>query len=368
MVKVIRRKPKSFDMQQLGAEPIVENFEDLERSEYIRILNWYNYFWSMDSARKWVKTYLKGRGLTASEINPIMSGLNKTHVPHHNYVKCRLINNGTKVSEKIRSKIVDNFKAVAVVAPVTEVAVEKAPTLSPIQRMVIKANSYIAELEEMLDDVYRGKKRDAGPFFAKQDIKPKLAEIIWNYYQPLLEELNSTDSQVKESYSNVPKKTKKSMVEFIKTIKVAVDHSSMVAQAAKLAKPSKAKKETPAAKQVKGIKYKATDTELKLTSINPLKIIGANVIWLYNSRTRLVTLLRSTATKGFSVSGTTIKGFDPEISSCKTIREPKLVKTLPKISRGASTAKKVKFLNDLSTKAYPASGRLNVDTLILRVL
>ena len=122
-------------------------------------------------------------------------------------------------------------------------------------------------------------------------------------------------------------------------------------------------------KQVENLKYlKHTDDFGGLSSIpNPEKIVGKSVLFLFNVKYRKLTCLFSK--EGFTVTGTTVKGFDKEESFSQTLRKPeeslKIIKTKTK-------AQIKKYLKDeLTTKQdfQYVSGRCQDDTtILLRVL
>ena len=203
-------------------------------------------------------------------------------------------------------------------------------------------------------------------FFTENEIKPKVGEIIRTYYQELLVELESDDPDVKAAYKSYSKKIINSVIDHIKSIDEAVEQSKMYSKYVRIAKRGRTKKTTPVSKQVISLQYMKMDKDLGIASVDPAKIPGSNIVWLYNVKHRKVTLIRSE--KGFKVKGTTIKDFDEKRSLSTTMRKPELIMPLTKISKGASSADNVKFFKELTTKKRPANGRVNKNTIILRVL
>jgi hypothetical protein len=68
---------------------------------------------------------------------------------------------------------------------------------------------------------------------------------------------------------------------------------------------------------------------------------------------------------GFEVKGTSLKGYDTEASFTATLRKPK--ETLNGIL--SSTPKQLeKLLTSLTVKKKPANGRINEQTIILKVI
>jgi hypothetical protein len=127
----------------------------------------------------------------------------------------------------------------------------------------------------------------------------------------------------------------------------------------------RAKKKIPPIVQVKNLNYQKEFAEYGLKSVSPAGIIGATQVWVFNTKTRMLGVYHTESTNGFEVKGSTIQRFDPSTSIQKKVRKPELV--LPNVL----TAGKVqlrKILPDLTTTESALTGRINNDTIILRIL
>ena len=127
-------------------------------------------------------------------------------------------------------------------------------------------------------------------------------------------------------------------------------------------KPRK-KKEKSAIQLIKSIKYKKEDNELKVVSIDPINIIGAQSLWLYNTKYKKLTVLNARGPAGLSVKGTTIINFDEPNSQSKTLRKPNEI--IPKVLQSGKVVLK-KLMTEIKTKESPANGRVNEDTILLK--
>lgn len=178
-------------------------------------------------------------------------------------------------------------------------------------------------------------------------------------------------NQIKEGYSNLSKlhasRYYEALCRLIQECEAFANTKKAIKSTVKKITPKKIEN------QVSKLKYLANDTTNNLTSISPQSIVGAEVLWIYNTKTRK--LGRYVAQKidpngmrrpgsGLSVKGSTIVDFDPEKSVQKTVRKP--AETL----REFSAANKVKlrtFLDNLSTVESRMNGRINGDIILLRV-
>ena len=124
------------------------------------------------------------------------------------------------------------------------------------------------------------------------------------------------------------------------------------------------KKPKSADKQVAKLKYKKEDSEFKIVSINPIQIIGCVMLYTFNTKYKVLTQYVTRAGNGFEISGSTIKNFSKEDSRSIKLRKPD--EFLP-IVMSKSQTQIDKEWNTLTTKTTKPNGRLNAETILLRV-
>ena len=102
-----------------------------------------------------------------------------------------------------------------------------------------------------------------------------------------------------------------------------------------------------------------------MQSCDPTRIVGAQKFFMFNTKYRKMTVFTSLGRDGFTVQGSTLKGFDESQSYSLTLRKPKEI--LPILS--AKTERQIdKELSKLTTKRKPANGRINKDTILIRTI
>ena len=138
----------------------------------------------------------------------------------------------------------------------------------------------------------------------------------------------------------------------------------MLAQEAKVNRAPRAKKTVPAEKVVGKMKYLKTNEPLKLVSINPADILGAKELWVFNIKTRKLGRYVASEFSDLGVKGTTITGFDEFKSIQKTVRKPE--EKLKEFKTAGKVALR-KFLDDINATDTKMNGRINEDTLLLKV-
>lgn len=112
--------------------------------------------------------------------------------------------------------------------------------------------------------------------------------------------------------------------------------------------------------------YKATDKVQFLEefegikSVEPAEIIGASVLFMFNSKNRALTVFH--CPEGFQIKGTTIQNH-ADTSYSKTLRWPD--KQLPQILDAVDP---VAWLDAIKAVAKPVTGRINKHCLLLKVM
>ena len=199
-----------------------------------------------------------------------------------------------------------------------------------------------------------------------QQAKAAHARIIKEFYSKDLAELEElasgkADEQLKEGYSHCSKKQIKNFIQFLTEVKTACE---MLAQEAKVNRAPRAKKAVPAEKIVGKMKYLKTNEPLKLVSINPADILGAKELWTYNTKTRKLGRYVAGEFTDLGVKGTSITGFDEFKSIQKTLRKPE---EKLKEFKAAGKVQLRKFLDDINATDTKMNGRINEDTMLLKV-
>ena len=176
--------------------------------------------------------------------------------------------------------------------------------------------------------------------------------------------------QLKEGYGHFKKADVKKLFTAVESLLQALDFVIETAKATRAPRKSKPKSAT---KLVEKLKYLKIDNKFKLASISPDQIIGANELWVFNTKTRkLGKYIASNIDpqgmqregSGLSVKGTTIIGFKESESVQKTMRKPE---EKLKEFKEAGKVKLRTFLEDINAVDIKLNGRINTDTILLKV-
>lgn len=176
--------------------------------------------------------------------------------------------------------------------------------------------------------------------------------------------------QLKEGYAHLKKADIKKYRTAIDSLMTELDFIIEKAKATR--KPRKPKVHS-ATKQIEKLKFCKADSKYSLASVDPASIVGANELWVFNVKTRkLGKYIASNIDPkgmarvgtGFSVKGTTILGFDENLSVQKTLRKPE--EQLKEFKDAGKVALR-KFLDEINTTDTKLNGRINLDTVLLKV-
>jgi len=231
-------------------------------------------------------------------------------------------------------------------------------------------------MTEELEDAIEGFQTDPDSFDPKafkvlnllkgKQVKAAHARIIKDFYARDLAELEELasgkgDEQLKEGYSHRSKKQVKNLIAFYQEIMMACD---MLAQEAKVNRAPRKTKAVSKDKLVAKLKFMKTNEPLKLVSINPIDIIGAGELWIFNTKTRKLGRYVAAEFNTLNVKGTTITNFDEFKSIQKTIRKPE---EKLKEFKAAGKVQLRKFLDDVNATDTKMNGRINEETILLKV-
>jgi hypothetical protein len=193
-----------------------------------------------------------------------------------------------------------------------------------------------------------------------------VAKQIPEQYQELIDEVtlavSGKSKQLKEAYGFMNVSEKRAFINFVK--KIQTDSERYAENHKPVRKPRKAKQFT-AVERVSKLNFLDEDLENKVSSIDPSKIIGAELLFLFNSKTNQLSYYQAIDRGGLDVTGTTIKNFDTDVSAVKKLG----AKTTDIVDRVLGGGKIVlnKIMKEVNSKAGKVTGRVNNNMIILKV-
>jgi hypothetical protein len=360
----------------LQSEPLVSKLDPLSTDYTItlmRLNNWYSTEKTRSDSYKYYQQYVKKNRPTDVKY---FAEVEERDV-HITYGwMARMLLQGAIVStdhqkafDKNLTGLIDLGKARLLTK---ETTVKVAVATTTVKRTSIqdamkeKASEYVGELEGFIDEfVTEDKEFNLYNHLKGNQIPAPYVITVKSWAESKLTEfeevVDSKDSQIVEGYSNFNKRKLKSMVKMFESFIADCDKYGQFKKANR--KP-RAVREKPAVAQVKSLKYKLKDEELGLTSARGIDLVGAEQVWLFNTKTRKLAVYTSESTKGMTVKGTTLQNWSPEKSKQKTLRKPEeQIKDL----MASGKVKLRTFLDSIKSKEQAVNGRINIDTIILKI-
>lgn len=360
----------SADQLMFGDEPLGESIShdnESYKEDLPKALNWYSYMKGSVDAKKYLIEYMKKNSYTKDQI----AHAQKIHEKKYNTSMCwvlRMTTNGAKFSQNQFDGALLHIDKI--IGEIEQIEEPKEPTevkKGNIQdALQIKISEHLGELEGMLDDhLHFGKPLDMYSYLksyqiAQPYIKPTM-EWVQNKIPEIEEAINGDDKLLKEGYSNfTPAKLKK----YLKDLNQFDEDCVKYGNFKKANRKPTVRKPKPAGVQVAKLKFKKDDEALKLKSVHPTSIIGADQLWVFNTKNKKLGVYYASGPAGLGVKNSVIINFDPETSTCKTIRKPE--ETLQKCLTGGKLVLR-KLLGELSTKDAPMNGRIGADIILVKV-
>jgi len=292
---------------------------------------------------------------------------------------CFVMARGGVLTEKLDTQIHDMIKDLAKRATevnkgkkeeAAEKEAKKGIVISIQDRLRMKSEAVCGEeFEGLVDELIKDpkkfdlKKFDPVGTMAKHELKQGHLRYIVKFYEPLIKELNeyinNPDDDLKDGYKYLGKSGVKKLVKFYQEITGA---ANMIITKAKANKKPRKKKVVPADKVVAKLKYMIDDTTLKLASVNPIEILGAKELWVYNTKYRKIGVYKAFDETGLYAKGASITNIS-ETSVQKTLRKP------AEQIRGfkGTQAKFKKAFKEVKSIETKMNGRLNENCILLRV-
>ena len=390
MKKKVKTKDNNFaDEKYTGSEPIWDydralTFSNEEFDHHLRqSFRYYNYYYSTKDLKKYVVAWLRQH-----EGSEGLHKLDKTTIDRYQrsadsltpFTVCALIKaheRGMPLRDRHVEYILEAVKKVLTLKadndedfeekPEVKKAEVKIPTIQ--DRMNEVAKKHILYFEMLEDALYTGETVDpkAYEYLTKNNVPQVLIGKISAVFEPRCAEVREArttkDDDLKDAYAYMKAADYKRYDAFYD--KLFADLTAYN-QTKKATKKAAVRKPPQKEKLVRGLKYLKQDAGMKLVSINPVDIVGAEQLWVYNVKNRKLGRYVAEDQGGvLGVKGTSITGFNESKSTQKTLRKPE---EQIKAFLASNKVELRKFLENIKTTEIALNGRINADTILLKVI
>jgi hypothetical protein len=305
----------------------------MERKEDVKVLRSVPDAWVNNTAAWLARLVMLGADLPTASLEFLNRAIDKM-LEHATYVEAKAKTNGDKpnIQERIRAKNSD----------------------------------FIARLEELIDT---GVPEDWSmyAFLKEQAATPLMAAAVARKFQPYADELveafsEGADPQLVEAYANYSETEIASLAELFAGI---IEDSLRFAATEKKIRAPRKKKAPSTEKLLRYFKYGKAFPEMKIASIDPAKIIGAQELWTFNWKSKVMTVFRARSRDGLTVNRSSIAGYDIDVSQSKRIGR-KTQELVDSVLNGGKVALR-KLMDGVNVDPIKPT-RMNEQTILLRVL
>ena len=242
-------------------------------------------------------------------------------------------------------------------------------SLSPMERLQRKiSDTVMQDLLDLEDQWMDGEKTtiDLYKLFQKHGLDGSatlpVRQVIEGWLLDYEDAYHKRDEQAVEGYAHLKRPELNRRIKACQDMLLDLDKIQSATKANRKVRVPKAKS---ADKQVARVQYKKEDNDFKLVSINPILLIGSRRLYAFNCKSKKLIEYCTQAVNGFEISGSTIKNFDRVNSRQITLRKPD--EFIP-ITQKKSVNQIDVAWKKLTTKTSIPNGRINKDTILLRVM
>ncbi len=378
-----RRARSAAPTSDMGFEPDDWSDQaDLEETELRNRIgfafNWYNYNSTQKDIKKNYVKFLKANKHDKATLAAV-NAVEPYDIGNVYSYLARMVSNGYVMSESEQKKFDARLKSVvekgnAILAVKQEKAdtKAKAPVISIQQRVRNATAEILGEIDGEIDGyIEEGFPKltesfDLYAFLQKNEVKGAHTRFVIAHLNEQLDELKElaegTDEQLVEGYSNIKKTNQTKLRKFVAAL--VEEAEDWLTNCKGNRKVRKRKQKSPK-DIVKALKYKKSDEDYAIESVNPTSILDASQVWVFDTKTRF--LYKYVSNVGMTVKGTTLKEFDESNSYKKKIRESYIKDVFTAVLTGGKV-KLRKVLDDINAKEVPVTGRIGKEMVIMRVV
>lgn len=378
-----KRDPLFADEKYTGSEPVwdTERAAAMTQEEFDHHLRkslfYYNYFYVQKDLKKHVVSWMQEQKYSKADISAFIRSADRaipmtaysllmSHKQGMPFREKELVYFKQQIANAIASADAEPTETTTGPKPATPVTTVKVPTIQ--DRLNEKTSEHLAYFEGLYDEVVTGGSIDPKAYdylvsnaIPQSQIK-KFEDLFLRRKTELGEALGKLDEQVVEAYKHYKAADFKRHHAFIQSVLDALEQYRGVKKATKKARVKRAPNKE---KLVSKLKYMREEKTLKLVSINPVDIVGAQELWAYNTKTRKLYKYIADSLHGpLGIKGTSLTGFDETKSVGKTLRKPE--EKLKEFAKSSKVQLR-KFLDDIKATETIGNGRINADMILLRI-
>lgn len=356
--------PPASESSMISEEPTWDGTVKNYNSELLRGLNWHNYCATEKDYMKYMEQWIREHRSTTAK-QDIQAWRNQNNIRTTICAMARMqlqgfplnSNHAFAIREYVMSFANNKKQAQQVTTPV----VSNKPTIQ--DRIRAQVTSVLAELDGQVDDAFDGNvpsADDVAGHILTQNFKGPQLKLVQQYLRKNIAEwysaYNGEDEQLVEGYAYVGKRNFKKIIDTFSEVMDRISQQQTQVKSLRIRK----KKPVDKKKMANKIRFKAEHEGIK--SQQPVDIIGANMVWVYDTKKRRLGYYEAEVKDSLFVKGPKIYGFK---NTCeKILRKPEeQLSEVLKLRKNQT----VNWMDGIKAKCKPLKGRMTSDILILRI-
>lgn len=333
-------------------------------AELLRGLNWHNYCAGekdiMKYMEQWIREY---RPVSAKK--DIAMWRDTSNISSSICIMARMQLQGFPLknldAQKIRDYVMEFTGTSSKVKSSAPKVIHTGPTIQ--DRIRAQVSSILSDLDVAVDDAFDGNLPSSDDIAGKiltQNFKSPQLKLVQQYLRKNIAEwymaYNNEDEQLVEGYAYVGKRN------FKKIIDVFSEVMSRISQEETKVKSIRIRKKKPVDKKKMASKIRFKQEHEGIKSCNPVDIIGANTVWVYDTKKNRLGYYEAEVKDSLFVKGAKIYGF--KNTGEKILRKPdEQLKEMAKLRKNQT----VNWFDGIKAKSKMLKGRMTADILILRI-
>lgn len=400
-----RKKERVARRSKVESGISFENWESMSPQEFhIKRTNAQQYYyqeWTGKALVDYVYTWMAKHGFTKQDIEKAKRAKGLASIPENVGAWCKVLDDGcpdfnvahitymqslpgyssTNKSPSIIGSIHEAcYRAINSVKDEPVAEEKKAVTINVHQRVRNSTYEYCKEIDEWLDGwfdnprTFKTEVMDVLKFIQEKNLSAVHTSIMKKIYSPELDDVcrvlelrkhpteDDMDVQLLEAYEHA--KTVH-LEKYALALTKIVDACALVKEKKRVQRKPRKKKAPDLQKLESKIKYMKSHDAYKIVSVPPLDIVGANEVWVFNTKTRMLGHYFANDMQTLAIKGTTIQNYNEGKSVEKKLRKPE--EQLKAFKESGKVALRT-FMEKIRAKEGKLRGRLNKDIVIMKVI
>lgn len=331
-----------------------------------KVLSHYNFHWSSADYKKYAVEY-------AFTLDIKFSGNTPEHMFRGVGAVGYLILHGAPVKQQDIDNTIAKLKQIQIDYDKIKISKVEEPVLSnviPIKQLDFHLIDYLNSIEDdLIDSILNKKDYNVEIYisnFTKKEFKSSQAKEVVismtnmiNTFQLDYNDLKAGNEDLKEGWSHIPSTRIKTAINALKTILNGINTILVKDKVIKV----KLKKELTPLQQTINMPYLKEYENIH--GIHPEKCVGCSEIWVYDTETRDINVIRSIKDTKLSAKGFTFQNVDEVKSFRKKLRKPEDLLLFTNSLETINKKFMLQVFDSIKTKAQATSGRLNTTKIII---